>query len=136
MTALKVLFIGGTGVISSGCSRRAAAAGIDLTVLNRGATGWRPAPEAAEVIHADVRDPTAVRAAIGDRTFDVVANFVAFTPQHVQADIDVFGGRIGQYVFVSSASPAKTSWWRRIAPTVSRPPSCGRRTPMTAPLCR
>lgn len=108
MTALKVLFIGGTGVISSACSRRAVAAGIDLTILNRGATSLRAAPVGAEVIHADVRDPAAVRAAIGERAFDVVADFVAFTPQHVQADLDIFGGRIGQYVFISSASAYQT----------------------------
>jgi len=108
MTALKVLFIGGTGVISSACSRRAVAAGIDLTILNRGSTSWRPAPEGAEVIHADVRDPAAVRAAVGKITFDVVVNFVAFTPQHVQADVDIFGGRTGQYVFISSASAYQT----------------------------
>ena len=108
MTALKVLLIGGTGVISSACSRRAVAAGIDLTILNRGSTSWRPAPEGAEVIHADVRDPAAVRAAVGEITFDVVVNFVAFTPQHVQADVDIFGGRTGQYVFISSASAYQT----------------------------
>jgi nucleoside-diphosphate-sugar epimerase len=108
MTSLKVLFIGGTGVISSACSRRAVAAGVELTILNRGTTPWRPAPEGVEVVHTDVRDAAAVRAAIGDRTFDVVANFVAFTPQHIQADIEVFGGRTGQYVFISSASAYQT----------------------------
>jgi nucleoside-diphosphate-sugar epimerase len=108
MTALKVLFIGGTGVISSACSRRAVAAGIDLTILNRDATRRRPAPDGADVIRADVRDPAPMRAAIGDRTFDVVADFVAFTLHHVQADIDVFGGRTGQYVFIGSASAYQT----------------------------
>jgi nucleoside-diphosphate-sugar epimerase len=108
MTSLKVLFIGGTGIISSGCSRRAVAAGIDLTILNRGAQLARPAPEGAEVVHADIRDAESVRAAVGGRSFDVVADFVAFTPQHVQADIDFFGGRIGQYVFISSASAYQT----------------------------
>jgi nucleoside-diphosphate-sugar epimerase len=108
MTSLKVLFIGGTGIISSGCARRAVAVGIDLTILNRGAQAARPAPEGVEVVHADIRDADSVRAAVGDRSFDVVADFVAFTPQHVQADIDFFGGRIGQYVFISSASAYQT----------------------------
>src|SRR5450432_186135 len=108
MTSLKVLFIGGTGIISSGCARRAVAVGIDLTILNRGAQAARPAPEGVEVVHADIRDADSVRAAVGDRSFDVVAYFVAFTPQHVQADIDFFGGRIGQYVFISSASAYQT----------------------------
>lgn len=108
MTSLKVLFIGGTGVISSACANRAAAAGIDLTILNRGVTTVRPIPDDAEVLHGDVRDPDFAREALGDRTFDVVVDFVAFTPQHVQADIDLFAGRIGQYVFISSASAYQT----------------------------
>jgi nucleoside-diphosphate-sugar epimerase len=55
-------------------------------------------------ILADVRDPAAVRGAIGDAAFDVVAEFLAFTPDHVQQDLDQFEGRVGQYVFISSAS--------------------------------
>ena len=108
MTSLKVLFIGGTGIISSGCARRAVATGIDLTMLNRGEQAARPAPEGVEVVHADIRDADSVRAAIGDRSFDVVADFIAFTPQHVQADVDFFSGRIGQYIFISSASAYQT----------------------------
>ena len=92
MTALKVLFIGGTGIISSACAARAVAAGMELTVLNRGKTSTRPLPEGAEVVQADIRDPDSVRAALGDREFDVVVDFVAFMPEHVQADIDAVPG--------------------------------------------
>jgi nucleoside-diphosphate-sugar epimerase len=108
VAALKVLFLGGTGIISSACSRRAVATGVDLTILNRGTTTMRAVPKGAEVVHADIRDPESVRAAVGDRTFDVVANFMAFTPEHVQTDIDLFRGRLGQYVFISSASAYQT----------------------------
>ena len=47
MTALKVLFIGGSGQISSACSQRAVDLGLDLYVLNRGRTSIRPLPDAA-----------------------------------------------------------------------------------------
>ena len=104
MTALRVLFIGGTGIISSACGPRALAVGHDLTILNRGSTSIRPVPEGAEVLRADIRDADSIRAAVGDREFDVVVNFVAFTPEHVQSDVDLFTGRTGQYVFISSAS--------------------------------
>jgi nucleoside-diphosphate-sugar epimerase len=53
---------------------------------------------------ADVRDADAVRAAVAGTEFDVVADFLAFTPEHVQQDLDLFEGRTGQYVFISSAS--------------------------------
>ena len=120
MTALSILFIGGTGVISSGCAPRAVAAGHDLTVLNRGSTSIRPVPEAVEVLKADIRDGASVRAAIGDRDFDVVVNFVAYTPEQVQSDVDLFTGRTGQYVFISSAS-AYQKPPRRVPVTESTP---------------
>ncbi|GAA4696945.1 NAD-dependent epimerase/dehydratase family protein [Phytohabitans rumicis] len=108
MRPLKILFIGGSGIISSAASRLAVEQGIDLYVLNRGSTTHRPLPEQATVLRADVRDPAAVRAALGDLEFDAVVNWVAFTPDHVQADIDVFRGRTRQYVFISSASAYQT----------------------------
>jgi nucleoside-diphosphate-sugar epimerase len=104
MTALKVLFIGGSGQISSACSQRAVELGIDLYVLNRGRTAIRPLPAEARLLEADIRDPASVRAAIGEDAFDAVVDFVAFTPEHVQVDIDLFAGRTGQFVFISSAS--------------------------------
>jgi len=103
-TALRVLFIGGTGVISAASAERAVAVGHRLTILNRGSDTLRPIPEGAEFLKADVRDTASVRAAIGDRMFDVVVDFVAFTADHVAADIELFAGRTGQYIFISSAS--------------------------------
>jgi nucleoside-diphosphate-sugar epimerase len=101
---MKVLFIGGTGEISAACSWRAAELGLDLHLLTRGRGVKRPVPEGAELLRADIRDPAAARAAIGSRDFDVVA----FTPQQVQADIDLFRRRAGQDVFISSASAYQT----------------------------
>jgi len=103
----RILFIGGTGTISAACVARAAAAGHDVTVLNRG-TGRRPLPDGVRVLRADVRDAASVRSAIGDETFDVVCEFLAFTADHVRADLELFEGRTGQYVFISSASAYDT----------------------------
>ena len=101
---LRVLFIGGTGVISAAAAERAVALGHQLTVLNRGNTALRAVPDGVELLHADIRDTASVRTALGDRSFDVVADFIAFTQEHVAADIGLFAGRTGQYVFISSAS--------------------------------
>jgi nucleoside-diphosphate-sugar epimerase len=103
-TALKVLFIGGTGVISAAAAQRAVAVGHRLSILNRRSQTRHPAPEGAEVLQADMRDTASVRAALGNRTFDVVVDFVVFTADQVAADIELFTGRTGQYVFISSAS--------------------------------
>lgn len=100
---MQLLFIGGTGIISSACSDLALAQGHSLTLLNRG-TSHRPSPAGAEVVHLDVRDGKAVRAALEGRRWDAVVDFISFVPEHVENVLAAFEGRIGQYVFISSAS--------------------------------
>src|SRR5260370_35042552 len=97
MNSLRVLFVGGSGVISSACSWLAAERGIELFVLNRGSSRLRPLPEQATVLRGDVRDPASVRRALVDRSFGAVVDWVAFTPDHVRPDIDPFRGRTTQY---------------------------------------
>ncbi len=105
---MKALFIGGTGNISSACVELALSRGIDVTLLNRGTSG-RSVPNGAQILTADIRDPQSVRAALGSRSFDVVAEFVSFTPEHIETDLELFRGRTGQYIFISSASAYQTS---------------------------
>ena len=100
---MKVLFIGGTGIISSACSPLAIEQGMELYLLNRG-TSFRPAPEGAKLLHGDIRNPESVRQAIGDLHFDAVVDWIAFTPEHIETDIELFNGRTDQFVFISSAS--------------------------------
>jgi nucleoside-diphosphate-sugar epimerase len=104
---LSVLFLGGTGVISSASAELALARGLDLTIVTRGTSG-RPVPEGAHVVHADVRDPTSLRSALAGRDFDAVVDWLAFGPEHVRADVELFAGRTGQFVFISSASAYQT----------------------------
>lgn len=104
---LKVLFIGGTGIISSACSQLALERGIDLYLLNRGQSSRVPPPE-AKILNADIRDPESVRTAIKGQVFDVVVNWIAFTPDHIETDINLFQGRTNQYIFISSASAYQT----------------------------
>jgi nucleoside-diphosphate-sugar epimerase len=108
MGELRVLFIGGSGVISSACARAAVESGIELYVLNRGRTTTRPLPSGVRELRADVRSAESVRDAIEDLDFDSVVDFVAFTTEHVRQDIDMFAGRAGQYVFISTASAYQT----------------------------
>lgn len=108
---LSVLILGGTGTISTEVVRRAAAVGHRVTVLNRGqsAASGRPAlPPDVRLLTADVRDTAAVRDAIGPQDFDVVVDFLGFVPDHVRGDIELFSDRVGQYVFISSASAYQT----------------------------
>lgn len=110
----RILFIGGSGIISSACVARAVALGHDVSVLNRGSSSTlRPLPPEVRAIRADIREPDSVRAALGHDTsspleFDVACEFLAFTPEHARTDLDLFEGRVGQYVFISSASAYQT----------------------------
>ncbi|TDW95012.1 MULTISPECIES: NAD-dependent epimerase/dehydratase family protein [Kribbella] len=107
MTGVRVLFLGGTGIISSACSWQAVEAGLDLTVVNRGKTSTRPLPPEARVLTADVDDASAF-AEVAGQDFDVVVDWLAFTPDQVRARTDALRGRVGQYVFISSASAYQT----------------------------
>ena len=104
---MNVLFIGGTGVISSACSRLALSRGIQLTLLNRGSS-IRLHAEGAEIVHADIRDPESVERVLEGRRFDAVVDWVAFTPEHVETDLKLFRHRTSQFVFISSASAYQT----------------------------
>lgn len=98
---MKVLFIGGTGNISSAVSRLALARGVELCHVNRGRSGSLPG---VRTLVADVHAPGALERALGGERFDVVVDWIAFTPEHVQRDLELFAGRVAQYVFISSAS--------------------------------
>ena len=104
---MKVLFIGGIGVISSACSEVAVERGFELFLLNRGASS-RAAPESAHVLNADIRDKDSVRKVLGSQKFDVVVDWIAYTPDHIETDLELFRGRTNQYIFISSASVYQT----------------------------
>ena len=123
MAALTALFIGGNGIISSACSALAIERGIDLTLLNRGTDSTRPPIAGAKSIVGDADDLAS--ASLGE--YDVVVNFRSFSPSSIEKNIEVFAGRTGQFVYISSASayqkpvsrlpitestPLHNPWWQ------------------------
>lgn len=105
---MKVLFIGGTGVISSACAELAIEQGVDLYLLNRGQTSERPIPAGAKTLIGDIRDFASVSQALAGHEFDVVVDFIAFVPEHIETDLKLFGGKVKQFIFISSASAYQT----------------------------
>ncbi|PCK08092.1 MAG: NAD-dependent dehydratase [Alteromonadaceae bacterium] len=101
---MKVLFIGGTGNISTSVSRLVLAAGIDLWLLNRSGAGIGVEGRAAKVIQASIHNEAEVESALNNHRWDVVVNWVAFDEADIERDIRLFQGRTAQYVFISSAS--------------------------------
>jgi nucleoside-diphosphate-sugar epimerase len=100
---MKVLFVGGTGILSTACTTLAAARGTDLTLLRRGHRAG-DIPPGVRTVRADIGDEAAVAAALGAEKFDAVVDFLAFTAGDVERDIRLFAGRTGRFVFISSAS--------------------------------
>ncbi len=99
---MKVLFIGGTGNISTSVSRMAIERGMQLTLLNRGQQ--KHAIQGVKNITADFYNLEQAQAALQNETFDVVVDWIAYTPEDIQRDLALFRGKTGQFVFISSAS--------------------------------
>lgn len=104
---VKVLFIGGTGIISTACASLAVSKEIDLTLLNRGRS-VRPPAAGTHLLQADIHDASAMRSALEGKSFDVVVDWIAYTTEDVQRDLALFKGKTGQYIFISSASAYQT----------------------------
>ncbi len=99
---MKVLFVGGTGLISSACTRLALERGLELFHLNRGSNPDRA--HGATLLVADLRDEAAAERALAGHRFDVVVDWIAYTVEDVERDLRLFGNRTDQFVFISSAS--------------------------------
>jgi nucleoside-diphosphate-sugar epimerase len=100
---MKVLFIGGTGIISSAVSKLAVEKGIELYMLNRGQRS-EFVPKGAKVIKGDIRDAEVTAKVLKGREFDVVVDWIGFVPEHIETDIRLFAGKVSQYIFISTAS--------------------------------
>jgi nucleoside-diphosphate-sugar epimerase len=100
---MRILFIGGTGLISTACSAEVLNVGHELWLLNRGTSKLPTLVSRERVMTADATDERQLRAALVERDFDVVVQWVCYLPDHLAQDLRVFSD-VGQYVFISSAS--------------------------------
>ncbi|MEE8440090.1 MAG: SDR family oxidoreductase [Spirochaetia bacterium] len=106
---MKTLFIGGTGNISLPCTREATRRGIEVVHFNRGRT--LPAGradvellEGVQTIRGDIRNAHEARSLLADHRFDCVVDWIAFTPEDIRRDVELFRDRTNQFIFISSAS--------------------------------
>lgn len=100
---MKILFIGGTGTISSAITQQLAATEHELWLLNRG-NRKHEVPANVRQIVADINDEAEVLRQLGDMQFDAVCDFIGFVPEQMERDYRLFAGRTRQYVYISSAS--------------------------------
>jgi nucleoside-diphosphate-sugar epimerase len=102
---MKILFIGGTGLISSACADLAAERGHEVFLLNRSHSTKYPAPKGVTVLQADLRDEKAdLSGLLSGEHFDAVVDFIAYTPHELERDLQLTADRTDQFVFISSAS--------------------------------
>ena len=99
---MKVLFIGGTGFISTVVSRLAIEKGVELFLLNRGIRSSEI--PGAHQLTGDIHNQESMGYALKNLKFDVVVDWIAFSPEDIERDLQVFRGRTKQFVFISSAS--------------------------------
>jgi len=100
---MKILFIGGTGVISTSCSELCIERGYELYLINRG-NSFRKPPLKAKILTADINDINSVRNVLANHQFDSVVDWIAFNENDVKRDYELFKGITKQYIFISSAS--------------------------------
>ena len=100
---MKILFIGGTGTISTAISQLLLEQGHDLYLLNRGKRKNVLPPSAIRLI-ANINEETTIAELIRDLDFDCVVDFIAFVPEQLQRDYRLFKGKTKQFIFISSAS--------------------------------
>lgn len=106
---MKVLFIGGTGIISSACTDLAVSKGIELYHLNRGnSSEIRPVPPGVTQITTDVRNVEQTNKVLDGLQFDAVVDWISFVPEHLEQNLKLFKGKTKQYLFISSASAYQT----------------------------
>lgn len=99
---MKVLFIGGTGNISSYVSKLLLEKGFDLYLLNRGNIKWDL--PGVNYFKGDIRNKEEIIKILSNQKFDVVVDWIAFIVDHVEFDYELFEDRVKQYIFISSAS--------------------------------
>ena len=98
---MKILFIGGTGFISTACTELAVARGFHVTLLNRSQRALIPG---TQTIVADIHDSAAVGKALAGTTWYSVVDFIAYTPADIESRLALLKGKTGQFIFISSAS--------------------------------
>lgn len=97
---MRVLVIGGTGLISAGIVKALQIRGADITLFNRGQRA--PAPAGTRTLTGDRNDPASLAASMAQGNYDVVIDMVCFGPKQAAQAIDVFAGKCRQYIFCST----------------------------------
>jgi nucleoside-diphosphate-sugar epimerase len=99
---MRILMIGGTGLISTYLTTDLLAQGHAVTLYNRGQSIY-PTPAEAVVLHGDRTNYPAFEAAVRDAgCFDAVIDMVGYEPEDGHSVVRAFRGHTGQFIFCST----------------------------------
>lgn len=96
---MRVLIIGGSGLISGAITRQLLQQGHEVLHFNR---GNRPGFPGVERVQGDRQDYAGFRAAVDGRRFDAVIDMVCFSQQDAESSIEAFAGRTDHFLFCST----------------------------------
>ena len=105
---MKLLIVGGTGVLSTALVREAQARGMEVSIINRGNRKGR-IPEGVELIQSDVRNSEYLRSVLEGRRFDAVVDFLCYDKKQIEYSLGLFKDFAKQYVFISTSCVYDTS---------------------------
>jgi nucleoside-diphosphate-sugar epimerase len=99
---MKILIIGGTGLISTPLTHFLLERGDDVTLYNRGATSSR-VPAGTKMLSGDRQQYDAFENQMREAGhFDCVIDMVGYDPGDAESVVRAFKGRIGQFIFCST----------------------------------
>lgn len=105
---MRLLIIGGTGVLSGAVSREAIRKGIEVYILNRG-NNPHLIPEGAKFLKADVKNTEEVKNVLCDKHFDSVIDFICYNKPQLKHSYELFHTYANQYIFISTTCVYDTS---------------------------
>jgi nucleoside-diphosphate-sugar epimerase len=103
---MKVLIVGGTGVISSQVSMQLLNGGHEVTIFNRGSKKL-PQAEQYEWLQGSKSDTQAFQALVANRSFDAVIDMISFNEEDARVTLEAFKGRVKQFIFCSTGAAYK-----------------------------
>lgn len=104
---MKVLIIGGTGILSSAVVDECVNRGYNVTMLNRGRRQLFINPK-VQLIKCDIRDESLAKQLLGDSHYDCVIDFLIYNINQLKYSLRLLGNISNQYVFISSTAVYNT----------------------------
>ncbi|MCI8396872.1 MAG: NAD-dependent epimerase/dehydratase family protein [Clostridia bacterium] len=100
---MKILFIGGTGILSTDIVKLCIKKGHEVYIINRGHNN-KELEQNVKFIIVDINKSEEVKKKVSGMYFDVVIDFLSYTESQLRSKLQIFNNNCSQYIFISSAT--------------------------------